>query len=257
MLRGCQSVDRFVATRCRTPTWMFRRGKPRLLPNIATQHENRTAMEQSVSFWCPYRMSMRKCVVGFACLLVAGTTYLLIQLPIPQLSVPTPAVRKPPDCLAPSNTTVVGGILKFFVPESVAVYGSDGPDASIYRSSTPDGKAMLRIGEGVMWIEHADEFQRHESNRQLRHIFFDDWVVVEDVTVVGSDGKRSRLISTISESAMYESAPPEAASFFDSVLDTKCFNDLRRPENRRGEPLLLDCSQYVLRPFGEKRCIAR
>ena len=80
---------------------------------------------------------------------------------------------------------------------------------------------------------------------------------VIDVKVVKMDGTRSRLISTIGESAKYESASAAAASFFDSILDTLCFNDPIRLENWRGQPRLLDCSEYILEVFGQERCVRR
>ena len=72
-----------------------------------------------------------------------------------------------------------------------------------------------------------------------------------DIKVIKADGTGSRLISAITESAKYESASPAAASFFDSILDTLCFNDPIRVENRRGHPppsrLFCPCSSSAPR----------
>src|SRR5207253_6709608 len=100
---------------------------------------------------------------------------------------------------------------------------------------------------GFAWVEHADEFEPEANNRQVRRATYGGGLEVIDVKVVKMDGTRSRLISTIGESAKYESASPAAASFYDSILDTLCFNDPIRVENRRGHPRLLDCSARVRR----------
>jgi len=202
-------------------------------------------------------MRFRKSGAGVSFLLLAAVTYLFLKLPVPQSSVPLPSVARPPDCLAASNRIVVGGFLKFYFPETVTVRGSDSPDATVYTISAPDGKATLKIGEGFAWMEHAEEFEPEANSRQVRRaVHGSGWEVV-DVKVVKMDGTRSRLISIIGESAKYESASAAAASFFDSILDTFCFNDPIRVENWPGQPRLLDCSEYVVGVFGEERCVRR
>jgi len=202
-------------------------------------------------------VNFRKWSVGLSFLLLAAVTYFLIKVPVPQVSLPTPFAAQPPDGLAASNVIAVGAFLKFYVPQSVTVHASDSPDATVYTISAPDGKATLKIGEGFAWVEHADEFEPEANNRQVRRATYGGGLEVIDVKVVKMDGTRSRLISTIGESAKYESASAAAASFFDSILDTLCFNDPIRLENWRGQPRLLDCSEYILEVFGQERCVRR
>ena len=114
----------------------------------------------------------------------------------------------------------------------------------------------MTITEGPFWVEHEYEFEPEAKDRQVRRISYAGLEVAE-VRVVERDRTRSRLMTTIGESAKYESASAEAAFLFDSILDTICFNDPLRPENWECTPRLLDCSEYVLDAFGEKRCVGR
>ena len=71
------------------------------------------------------------------------------------------------------------------------------------------------------------------------------------------NGRRSRLIGILGESASYENAAEADATFFDEIMATACFADPFRLENSRliKGPRPANCRRYIVRLAGLEQCI--
>jgi len=181
----------------------------------------------------------------------------LIELPLPSPPQLTKGLS-PPSCLAPSTQTVFSdGSLKFVVPNGIEVHATDEFDHTRYWILFPGTEERLSVMAGPFAGSDGNSHLVPEQGRTVFKKKCGDLDCV-DIHSVQVDGKRSRLIGTLDETAYYVRVSVAAGEFFDGVLDALCQSDpyavqkWRMWKGKRGAKR--NCYHYLIKPLGIEEC---
>src|SRR5437016_11961390 len=116
--------------------------------------------------------------------------------------------RTPPTCLSRSDTIMFGDwFIRFQVRPDVIVNAYPSLDSTTFSIEGPSHMTKLEIGEGPMWgsVDSFSRFGSEYPTREVRDYKYRDLPVI-DIRVRMENGRRSRLIGILGETASYENA---------------------------------------------------
>lgn len=110
------------------------------------------------------------------------------------------------------------------VPKSLHIKSRTDTDYGIHLISYPKNKKVrMGIHWGLMWGGHYPYLELYKNAATFTERALNTGENTEEIRGTLSNGNKFRWVGGRTSDAFYDDAPPEAAAFFDKIIDQGCF----------------------------------